>query len=176
MTGQLGSSEWSAPEMLLGDDYAHKVDSYSYAVILYAFLSPKQNTHTKKKKSNINHYRWELFTGQVPYGSLGLSSIQIGMRVLTKGLRPSPLPSTESCPALILELIQKCWDLDPNKRLEFDVILEILNAVIIGNSFPVFKFSLRLILSTDPSPVVSHVNTYPDKVKPGKGTFPLPSL
>ena len=87
-------------------------------------------------------YRWELFTGQVPYGSLGLSSIQIGMRVLTKGLRPSPLPNQETSPPLIIELIQKCWDLDPNKRLEFDVILECLNAVIIG-----------IFLSSLPSPL-----------------------
>ncbi|OHT11677.1 TKL family protein kinase [Tritrichomonas foetus] len=89
MTGMIGTAHWMAPEVVMSSPYYNeKVDVYSFAILL-----------------------WELLTGDMPYQKL--SQVNITLGIIQGTLRP-PLP--DDTPPKLSELIQKCWNQDPNKR------------------------------------------------------------
>jgi len=95
MTGQCGTFQWMAPEVIGSNHYTEKADVFSFGIIL-----------------------WELVARQVPYA--GMNAVQVSVQVMAKGLRPEIPPR---CPAAYSHLIQECWDTDPNKRPSFtDVV------------------------------------------------------
>ena len=102
MTGQAGTYQWMAVEVIKGQSYTEKVDVFSFGVIM-----------------------WEVLTGEVPY--LGMQPIQIVSAVVTENQRP-PIPS--SMPHDQASLIRSCWDLNPRIRPSFDDILSRLEAMI----------------------------------------------
>ncbi|XP_041018900.1 serine/threonine-protein kinase STY17-like isoform X2 [Juglans microcarpa x Juglans regia] len=98
MTAETGTYRWMAPELIEHKPYDHKVDVFSFGVLL-----------------------WELLTGKLPYEHL--TPVQAALGVVQKGLRPT-IPS-QTNPKLV-ELLERCWQQDPFLRPEFSEIVEIL--------------------------------------------------
>jgi hypothetical protein len=97
MTGNCGTVQWMAPEILANQKYAEPADVYSYGIIL-----------------------WELLTRECPYE--GMNSIQCAMAVLNRGAKPE-IPVW--CPTRFALLIARCIDKDPHNRPSFQEILDI---------------------------------------------------
>lgn len=101
MTAETGTYRWMAPEVIEHKPYDHKADIFSFGIVM-----------------------WELLTGQLPYSSL--TPLQAAVGVVQKGLRP-PIPNN-SHPKLA-ELLERCWQQDPNHRPDFSEIIEILRQI-----------------------------------------------
>jgi len=101
MTGNCGTVQWMAPEILANEKYAEPADVFSYGIIL-----------------------WELLKRECPYD--GMSSIQCALAVLNKDMRPE-IP--DWCPAKFASLIRSCIAKDPSKRPTFSEILHILDSM-----------------------------------------------
>ncbi|TMW68569.1 hypothetical protein Poli38472_006037 [Pythium oligandrum] len=100
MTGNCGTTQWMAPEVLAAEKYTEKADVFSYGVVC-----------------------WEIITRACPYD--GLSQIQAALGVLNNSLRPTIPPD---CPPLFKKLMTLCWVSSPEKRPTFEQILEILHS------------------------------------------------
>lgn len=94
MTTCAGTPNWMAPEQISTENYGFAVDVYSFGMILY-----------------------ELATCRFPFE--GLKSHEI-FNLVSSGRRPELPPNLEGTP--LKDLIQRCWDQDPNKRPNFDQI------------------------------------------------------
>ncbi|PRP76879.1 serine/threonine protein kinase, partial [Planoprotostelium fungivorum] len=101
LTGNCGTVEYMAPECLMNTVYTEKCDVYSYGVVLA-----------------------ELFNRQDLYPDM--SVVQIRFQVRTQHLRPS----VEGIPIPIRELIENCWQTEPNLRPSFDTIVSVLTEVV----------------------------------------------
>ncbi|CAH9098473.1 unnamed protein product [Cuscuta epithymum] len=104
MTAETGTYRWMAPEVIEHKPYNHKADVFSFGVVL-----------------------WELLTGEIPYAFL--TPLQAAVGVVQQGLRPTIPKDTHP---KLTELLEKCWQQDPNKRPEFPEILEILQRIAKG--------------------------------------------
>uniref|UniRef100_M4BH68 non-specific serine/threonine protein kinase n=1 Tax=Hyaloperonospora arabidopsidis (strain Emoy2) TaxID=559515 RepID=M4BH68_HYAAE len=100
MTGNCGTTQWMAPEVLAAEKYTEKADVFSYGVVV-----------------------WETVTRQCPYE--GLTQIQAALGVLNNNLRPK-VP--ENCSPLFKQLMTLCWASAPERRPSFETVLEILNS------------------------------------------------
>ncbi|XP_062163681.1 serine/threonine-protein kinase STY46-like isoform X4 [Alnus glutinosa] len=98
MTAETGTYRWMAPELIEHKAYDHKVDVFSFGVLL-----------------------WELLTRKLPYEHL--TPLQAAVGVVQKGLRPT-IPA-DTHPKLV-ELLERCWQQDPSLRPEFSEIVQIL--------------------------------------------------
>ncbi|KAL3843336.1 hypothetical protein ACJIZ3_000739 [Penstemon smallii] len=101
MTAETGTYRWMAPEVIEHKPYDHKADVFSFGVVL-----------------------WELLTGKLPYEYL--TPLQAAVGVVQKGLRPTIPKNTH--PKLV-ELLEKCWQRDPNLRPDFSEVIEILQQI-----------------------------------------------
>ncbi len=101
MTGNCGTVQWMAPEILSNQHYAEPADVYSFGIIL-----------------------WELLVAECPFE--GMSAIQCALAVLNRDARPEIPPW---CPPSFAALIRACWDKDPTKRPTFPQILLALDAM-----------------------------------------------
>jgi len=101
MTGNCGTVQWMAPEVLANESYAEPADVYSFGIIL-----------------------WELLTRECPYE--GMSPIQCALAVLNKGDRPK-IPSW--CPPALVALIDTCTAQNPESRPTFAQVLSALDAM-----------------------------------------------
>jgi len=106
MTGEIGTSQWMAPEVLASQNYDEKADVYSYGIII-----------------------WEMLTGDIPYR--GLRDIQVAMTVVNQNNRPK-IP--KNCPQNLSKFIKVCWSNDPKQRPDFNSIVRALESGAI--SFP----------------------------------------
>lgn len=93
LTMRLGTPHWMAPEALYGEGYGFPVDVYSFAMVLY-----------------------ELLTFKLPWA--GMDALAVTRAVVIEKKRPI-LPQ---CPAPLKNLINRCWDQDPNARPTFSEI------------------------------------------------------
>mmetsp|Transcript_17740 Transcript_17740/g.26870 ORF Transcript_17740/g.26870 Transcript_17740/m.26870 type:complete len:719 (-) Transcript_17740:1887-4043(-) len=98
MTGNCGTVQWMAPEILANQPYAEPADVFSFGIIL-----------------------WELLTAECPYD--GMSAIQCALAVLNRDQRPQ-IP--EWCPPTFSSLIKSCVKRDPGKRPTFSQVCEAL--------------------------------------------------
>ncbi|EQC41022.1 TKL protein kinase [Saprolegnia diclina VS20] len=100
MTQKIGTVEWSAPELLLHEDYNERVDIYSFGVLLT-----------------------ELDTRLLPYADYTETTSVLVTNIITGIMRPAVSPS---CPRPIAKLIHACLQLDSNLRPSADAIVQIL--------------------------------------------------
>jgi len=101
MTGNCGTVQWMAPEVLCSEDYAEPADVYSFGIIL-----------------------WEMLTQECPYE--GMTPIQCALAVLNQNYRPE-IPAW--CPQNFRALIKDCVERDPKARPTFPQILQALDAL-----------------------------------------------
>ena len=94
MTSCAGTPNWMAPEQISTENYGFAVDVYSFGMILY-----------------------ELATCRYPFE--GLKSHEI-FNLVSTGRRPELPQNLHGTP--LEDLIQRCWDQDPNQRPNFDQI------------------------------------------------------
>ena len=105
MTANAGTYHWMAPEVLGGNSYNEKVDSYSFGIVMY-----------------------EVICRAIPYEETGLDAMKIAMAV-SKGRRPSLEYVPKTCPTELLKLMQLCWDGNPEKRPTMDTLIETLKSI-----------------------------------------------
>ncbi|EOD14138.1 hypothetical protein EMIHUDRAFT_66624, partial [Emiliania huxleyi CCMP1516] len=107
---RVGSVQWAAPEVLLGEAYSHKCDLWSFGVVC-----------------------WELLTAAIPFH--GLSDVTVATKVALDGMR---LPVPTGAPRPLLRLMARCWAEDPRRRPEFRALVSFLEdlAAIAGASPP----------------------------------------
>lgn len=101
MTGNCGTVQWMAPEVLAGTSYDEKADVFSYGIIL-----------------------WELLSRECPYE--GMTAIQCALAVLNRDKRPE-IPKW--CPPAYHALIKSCIKKDPAERPEFSQVIVMLEAM-----------------------------------------------
>lgn len=106
MTGNVGTAQWMAPEILETQRYDEKADVYSFGIML-----------------------WEMLTFDVPFR--GIQAINVAYHVVQKKSRPK-IP--KNCPQNLEKLICICWDQDPKVRPSFQSIVRALESGAI--SFP----------------------------------------
>ena len=100
------TDRWCAPELCEGRTYNKKVDVYSFAVVLWEML-----------------HRWATGEYLLPFASLDSWSID---DAILKGSRPT-IPSCT--PKAVIRVVVKCWEPDPNDRLDFKAVIRILTSV-----------------------------------------------
>lgn len=101
MTGQCGTFQYMAVEVLANKPYSEKADVFSFGILL-----------------------WEMVARKLPY--FGMQPMQVGIAVLQQGMRP-PIPP--KCPAPLAKLMRACWDSDPNRRPSFEQLVQALEAM-----------------------------------------------
>ena len=100
MTKQRGTFQWMAPEVISKENYTEKADVYSFGIIL-----------------------WEFWSKDPPYK--GIKAKDVAKKILTnKDFRPV-IP--DEVPEEIADLMECCWDNDPQKRPTFIVIINFLD-------------------------------------------------
>lgn len=81
---------YMAPEVLDHERYSEKADCYSFGILL-----------------------WQMYTTELPYYDFfRLSQIKLIEKIVKEGLRPT----TTGIPTAIKELMERCWDRDPDVR------------------------------------------------------------
>ncbi|XP_073305475.1 serine/threonine-protein kinase STY46-like isoform X2 [Primulina huaijiensis] len=93
MTAETGTYRWMAPEVINHQPYDQKADVFSFAIVL-----------------------WEFVTAKVPYDTMTPLQAALGVR---QGLRPE-LP--KHVHPKLLNLMQRCWETLPTKRPSFTEI------------------------------------------------------
>lgn len=96
MTRDVGTSAWMAPEQMTSHHYDNKVDTYSFAMVLYEMMREKTPFH-------------------------GMSVKDITDNVVKHNRRPK-LPETGN--ENLRKLIEACWHPKPNKRPSFKRIFK----------------------------------------------------
>ena len=103
-SGETGTYSWMAPEVMREDEaiISRRCDTYSYAMVMY-----------------------ELFEHKVPFHEIKTKPVNMAIvnAVLKNGKRPT---ITVSLPPYISGLIEICWREDPEKRLDFEQVLQAL--------------------------------------------------
>jgi len=121
MTGNMGTVEYMAPECLKNEPYTEKCDVYSYGVVLC-----------------------ELFTREDLYKEM--SVVQIRFLVRTQSLRPE-VPNF--IPIGLKNLIQLCWDSDPEIRPSF---VQTLTALVGFQEEPKTLLEPHKLIALTPTP------------------------
>ncbi|XP_020672546.1 serine/threonine-protein kinase STY13 isoform X2 [Dendrobium catenatum] len=101
MTGETGTLQYMAPEVLEGKPYNRKCDVYSFGICL-----------------------WEIYVCDMPYYKLTFS--EVSYAVVHKDLRPK-IP--RCCPNSLGNIMKRCWESNPDKRPEMDEIVKLLEAI-----------------------------------------------
>ncbi|KOO34968.1 serine threonine protein kinase 1 ctr1 [Chrysochromulina tobinii] len=99
---RVGSVQWAAPEVLLGQSYSHKCDLWSFGVVC-----------------------WEVLTARVPFD--GMSPATVATQVAMEGMR---LPVPPGVSIRLLRLIARCWSEQPEHRPEFGTLEVELQGVV----------------------------------------------
>jgi tRNA A-37 threonylcarbamoyl transferase component Bud32 len=101
MTGNLGTCQYMAPEVIQSATYTEKADVYSFGIVI-----------------------WEVLSRQAPYQ--GMQPMQIAYTVIHQRNRP---PIAPHWPKELVSIMTDCWAPDPASRPPFSVILDRLRAI-----------------------------------------------
>merc|ERR1712113_1320843 len=93
MTIAAGTCHWMAPEVFTASSYDHKVDVYSYSMILF-----------------------EIICREIPFEEE--EPARVGQLTVT-GTRPDLEAVPPDCPAVLKDLMIACWAHEPPKRPDF---------------------------------------------------------
>jgi len=102
MSGETGSLRYMAPEVADALPYNHKVDVYSFGIIL-----------------------WELIAGKKPF--YGLNREMFYERVVHDGERP---PMNKKWPIDFTTLLRDCWSANMENRPTFSSIVERIDSLL----------------------------------------------
>ena len=107
-TKGIGTPIYMAPEMMRGvGHYTTQADVYSYGIMMAAVID-----------------------GDNPYANnADVSSWEFTNLVVSGQLRPN-VKNASSMPSELIQLMELCWDNDPNKRPAFSVIVEQINHLL----------------------------------------------
>lgn len=103
-TGRTGSLRYMAPEVYRSEEYSRRVDVFAYGVMA-----------------------WEVLAGRRAYTQMYLSPEQLAEQVAEAQLRPTLPPAW---PAVLRELLARCWHEVPASRPEFAEVSEALRALL----------------------------------------------
>ncbi len=117
-----GIISYMAPEILQGKEYTTASDIYSFGMIM-----------------------WELITGRMPFWDQK-DDVEFIIKIC-KGFRPSIITNA---PKGYIELMQECWNSDPNKRPTANDIIDIFDEEIIPN----YNNEIEITKSSDIGPIV----------------------
>ncbi|CAF5057522.1 unnamed protein product, partial [Rotaria sp. Silwood1] len=106
--------QWTAPEILLLEDYVDKSDIYSLGVVY-----------------------WELASRKIPYDGRQDGVIRAFV------LAGDRLKIPESTPSIFCELIKKCWAQNPNDRPNCSYLIQVIEEYITNQSNLFFVALLR---------------------------------
>ncbi|XP_074601513.1 C-terminal Src kinase [Brevipalpus obovatus] len=96
LRGEKFPIKWTAPEALRLNAFSNKSDVWSFGILL-----------------------WEIYSfGRVPYPRIPLDDV---MKHVEKGYK---MEAPEGCPSEIYEIMKQSWNLDPEKRPTFALILK----------------------------------------------------
>src|SRR6266498_4489173 len=112
-----GVISYVAPEILQGKEYTTASNIYSFGMIM-----------------------WELMTGRMPFCDQKYD-IELTINIC-KGFRP---PVISNAPKGYIELMQECWNSDPNKRPTANYISDIFDEKIIPN----YNNEIEIVKSSD---------------------------
>lgn len=101
MTGGIGSLRYMAPEVADSRPYNHKADVYSFSILL-----------------------WELLSCKKPYPGLGIDEFYD--QIIYGGERP---PIDPKWPKELVALMEKCWDVNIEKRPTSKAIVSALESI-----------------------------------------------
>src|ERR1043166_5665996 len=118
-----GVISYMAPEILQGKRYTMASDIYSFGMIM-----------------------WELITGRMPFWDQN-NDVELTIKIC-KNFRP---PIIKNTPKGYAELMEKCWDSDPNKRPTASVIIENLTNIMRAEE----ENPTEIIKSLDIGPMVT---------------------
>lgn len=111
---QIGTPYFWSPELLLDSKYDSSADVYSFAFIIYS-----------------------MFSNEIKFDHPGQISTRYQMKkIICEGKR---LVRPKSIPDCYWELINRCWDQNPEKRPTFDEITEILR----NDKFAIDEFGMK---------------------------------
>jgi len=96
MTGNLGTCQYMAPEVIQSQQYNESADVYSFAIVI-----------------------WEVLTRLAPWQ--GVQPMQIAYGVIHQGTRP---PVNQGMPKPLVDIMQACWNGDAKQRPSFKVVLD----------------------------------------------------
>ena len=117
-----GVISYMAPEILQRKEYTIASDIYSFGMIM-----------------------WELITGRMPFWDQN-NDIELIIKIC-KNFRP---PIIKNTPKGYIELMQECWNSDPNKRpTAFDIVKKLTNINRVEEENPT-----EIIKSSDIGPII----------------------
>jgi serine/threonine protein kinase len=94
----LGPIRWMAPESLAQRTYSKKSDVWSFGIVVYEIVA-RREPHTE------------------------VNPLEVGLLIRDRHLTPK-IPS--HCPPILREVMQLCWQADPNQRPSFKEICRFL--------------------------------------------------
>src|SRR5581483_7469602 len=101
-----GNLSYIAPEVISGKEYTFASDIYSFAMLI-----------------------WEILSGQPPFANFNeYSDYELAMNIIS-GMRPK---IGSEVPLKYKELMEQCWDADPTKRPNAEVLRDILGKMHIS--------------------------------------------
>ena len=103
MTGLAGTFHWMAPEVLQSDEYTHKADVYSYAIVL-----------------------WEIIMREPPFNQKKAPEIISGV---IQGMRPEMSRIPKDVPKEMIDIMTQCWNHDPNRRPDMIHVIKYLKKI-----------------------------------------------
>jgi len=93
----VGPVKWMAPECFTNHEYSKKTDVWSFGVLLV-----------------------EIFTRKPPFPEM--APVDVATKIIKCELQPS-LQNVDTAPPMMMYLVQKCCQFDPEKRLDFPGIV-----------------------------------------------------
>ncbi|KAL4110099.1 hypothetical protein PRIC1_001792 [Phytophthora ramorum] len=108
LTAGVGTVRWTAPEVMLGDNYSEQADVYSFGVVLSELDTREIPFEEKSSKT----------------GAAGAPDMAIVIKVAKGELRPSFAPD---CPDVILRIARACLQFDPALRPDSESVVQMLN-------------------------------------------------
>src|SRR5687767_1774891 len=95
-----GNLPYIAPEVIAGKGYTFASDIYSIAMLM-----------------------WEISSGQLPFANVEYSEYDLAMNIIN-GMRPKIILGI---PLEYKELMEQCWDADPEKRPDIRTVFNRIN-------------------------------------------------